>query len=758
MWDRLRAHLLGSTLIFLLSPPTSLLACDYLWQIGHPLPTAGLITTLAFGNGTYVGVSPEGDVATSLDGLQWTRQASPAPEGFHEIVFGNHLFIATSGQGASYRLHESPDGIRWRSLSLSTQQQTIAFSRVIFAGDHFFGLMGRSLYSSPDGRSWTLVLEASGDFVDVAWGQGTYVALVYGMNYLTSPDGLTWTGRTLPYPGPFVRILYGAGKFVALGYGTGTTLILTSADAETWAIAHYMATVGPDGLARFGGGHFVLFSDWHGMYSPDGEHWTNFEVEPHSIKDVQWGDGKFLAFDIDRRLLASTDGLFWEAVTEPGFSFKPWVTSLTYSDSLGMFVAVGSHGLVATSLDGVQWNWRLLDPLLGLTGIASGGGRLVAVGVEGVLLTSEDGEVWQDLSPSTTFSFGAVAHGSGVFVAAGENGVMYTSPDGLSWTQRDSGFRGTITGLAYGSGRFVAVGDSETLLYSSDGLSWSGSENPLSGIRFNAVAYGNGLFAVTNSLGDLLISTDGQNWQVVPDVKYVVRLAFAGGQFYGWSQTTTLTSQDGVHWTAVAPGLGPFGLPASDGNILVAVRNSEGREPAFLWARTCLPEVASVDRDTLPVEGGIPLQITGSHLSEATDVRFGDVPSPQYAVLSDNLIAAVAPAQPEGVVAISVTTPGGTSLPTGAATVVVGTRPEIQSIKKLSSPFRLKIQGTGFNGSSTVLINGRPAPSTALKKNGTLLAGGGNFLKSMLPKGQTAQIVVLNGDTGIPSHPFAFTP
>jgi hypothetical protein len=747
----------GLTLLWVSS--AGIHACDYLWQIGHPIPTGGMITMSAYGNGNFVGVGPDGDVATSHDGLVWRRQWSPAPEGFREIVFGNSLFIATSGQGASYLLHESPDGIRWRTISLSTPQQTVAFNRVLAAGEFFFGLMGKSLYSSRDGRAWAMVAEAPAYLADVCWGQGTYVAVSSEMSYLTSPDGIVWTQRTFPYPGPFTKILWGADKFVALGYGEGPILlILTSPDAATWTVAHFAPTVGTDCVARFGGGHFVLFSAWHGMWSADGDHWTNFEVEFHSITDVQWGDGIFLAFDYDRHLLTSADGLQWEDVTESGSLFVPSVFGLIHSENPEMFVAVGVNGMVATSPDGIQWDSLLLDPNLALLGIASGGGRLVAVGWGGVILASEDGGTWQDVSPATQLSFRAVAYGLGTFVAAGDNGVMYTSPDGLSWTQCDTGFRGTITGIAYGGGRFVAVGEAETLLHSSDGLSWSGTEDFLSGRRYPSVTYGNGVFVVATYQGSLLVGPDGETWQAVSTIGPVDRLAFAAGQFFGWGYRTAVTSYDGIHWTTAAPGLGAFDLPASDGNIVAAVRASGGREPAFLWATTCFPAVSSVDRDTFPVEGGPTVGITGSHLGEATDVRFGDVSSPQFTVHSDDLIVAVSPAQPAGAVAITVTTPGGTSRPTGSATVVVGSRPEVHSIKKLSGPFRLKILGTGFNGSSIVLVNGTPAPSSTLKRNGALLAGGGNLLKIMLPKGQTAQIVVLNTDTGIFSRPFAFTP
>lgn len=63
-----------------------------------------------------------------------------------------------------------------------------------------------------------------------------------------------------------------------------------------------------------------------------------------------------------------------------------------------------------------------------------------------------------------------------------------------------------------------------------------------------------------------------------------------------------------------------------------------------------------------PTGGGTPVTIIGSHLTGATAVRFGSRPATQVVVVSDNEITAVTPAG-QGVVNVTVTTPGGTSNP-----------------------------------------------------------------------------------------------
>lgn len=83
--------------------------------------------------------------------------------------------------------------------------------------------------------------------------------------------------------------------------------------------------------------------------------------------------------------------------------------------------------------------------------------------------------------------------------------------------------------------------------------------------------------------------------------------------------------------------------------------------------------------------------------------------------------------------------------------------PGISSIKKLTSPFRLKITGANFHPGCQVKIDGSPAPSAVLKSSEVVIATGGGTLKAMTPKGVRVQVTVVNGDDGGVSAPFAFT-
>lgn len=747
--------LVGIGLAFCLGPVNSN-ACDFLWQVGSPAPTGGQISMVAYGNSTYVGVGPSGNLATSSDGLTWHRQCSPTSSDFKDIAFGNSLFIATSGSWGYFRIHESTDGLAWRTYSLDTLERRVVFSRFLFAGECFFGLTATELYCTRDGLTWTVLSTGQTVLQDICFGQGMYLAVDRDGRYYTSTDASSWFAHAFPYPGDFTRIVYGGGVFVAVAYGPSSLLILTSPDAANWTLGRYSPYVSPDCIALYGAGRFVLLSRGTGMWSWNGSEWNNFDLSSFGPASAIWTPGAFLGFDSYGHLLSSADGILWEDHSEEGTYLL--IMRIAASSVPRLFVAVGDNGLTATSRDGRSWTFGNVGRNVILSNVVSGGGRLVAVGTFGSIFTSADGVSWQDVSLGIPQNLRAVAYGAGTFVAGGDMGVFFSSPDGVSWTARDTGLRDTVVGIAYGNGRFVAVSEGGAILDSVDGLSWSESGSPIPGRGCTAVAFGNGVFVVGEGTGLVLLGSDGEHWQEVPVSGSAQSVVFAGGLFFKGDFMMSASSTDGYHWEEIEPGLGGFYSPASDGQTFVAVGLTMRDWPVLLWADTCFPVVTSASPDTLSLAGGETVTVTGAHFAGASKVRFGDVPSLSFSVISDTTIHAMTPPHEPGLAAVSVTTEGGTSRGTSAASVVFGARPVIRSVQKLTGPFRLKLVGSGFDRSCVVLVNGQQAPSTTFKGSDRLLAQGASALKAMLPKGQTARLVVLSMSTGIQSYPFSYTP
>lgn len=77
------------------------------------------------------------------------------------------------------------------------------------------------------------------------------------------------------------------------------------------------------------------------------------------------------------------------------------------------------------------------------------------------------------------------------------------------------------------------------------------------------------------------------------------------------------------------------------------------------------PVITTISPDTGLVAGGTAVTITGTGFTGATAVTFGALPATSFTVVSDDEIDAVTPAGTAGPVPVTVTTPGGTSVPAG---------------------------------------------------------------------------------------------
>lgn len=276
---------------------------------------------------------------------------------------------------------------------------------------------------------------------------------------MTSSDTINWVQRQGPtnlandlffdnITGS--RIAYGNGQFVSVGwcYNEQALVVISSTDGAIWV----RRFVGPRAAPPFFG------SDAYSIVYGNGR----FVVVPAGWSTAQGGFGAI-----------SDDGVCWTSVqseTNGGFE------AVTYGH--GQFVAVGPHGSVATSPNGVNWtqgqtgttDW--LEDWLG--GVVYGNGRYVAWGFQitnspvmpPVLMTSLDGVNWTERlwAKNGGFHINGIAFGQGRFVAVSGFNV-FTSTDGANWTAGATNTNEVYL-VAYGDSRFVAEDASGTILES----------------------------------------------------------------------------------------------------------------------------------------------------------------------------------------------------------------------------------------------------------------------------------------------------
>ena len=255
----------------------------------------------------------------------------------------------------------------------------------------------------------------------------------------TSPDGITWTARTLPATDYWVSVTWSPqlGLFCAVAGGYGVTgrnsqNAATSPDGITWT------------LRTFGGTSGQSNNPWTSVcWSPQR---SLFVVVAYNTTTVQ----------------TSPDGVTWTARTS-ALNSNAW-SSVTWSPQLGLFCAVA--GVVAgqtvnqltnnaaTSSDGTTWtnrtlpktdNWSSVcwSPEVGI--FCTVGGGLTGAGgfASSNAATSSDGVTWTTRTLPVANYWSAVTWSPqlGQFMAiCGGGGFRSsnaaTSPDGITWTSR----------------------------------------------------------------------------------------------------------------------------------------------------------------------------------------------------------------------------------------------------------------------------------------------------------------------------------
>ncbi len=286
--------------------------------------------------------------------------------------------------------------------------------------------------------------------------------------------------------------------------------------------------------------------------------------------DVTWSEthGMFVAVGNNGVIMTSSYGLVWTQQESPTDEYLLEVTA-TASE----FIAVGDNGTVLTSPDGVTWTLVSLDSV-GVSagwlygGIASSGSVVVAVGQDGAIIHA-DGDNWQlaDSSRTTQDLFGVTwSEQHSIFVAVGGLGTIMTSSDGNVWTldtlSPTTAWLYDVT-WSDAAEMFVAVGQNGTILTSSDAEEWSEEESRL-GAYLYAVTWSDGLFVVVGQNGLILSSADSEVWTLrehgLADNLRSVTWSSVHNRFVavGLSQTV-LVSDDGLEWNAQVTG-GDFDL------------------------------------------------------------------------------------------------------------------------------------------------------------------------------------------------------
>jgi hypothetical protein len=417
-----------------------------------------------------------------------------------------------------------------------------------------------------------------------------------------------WTWRSpLPQNNTLYHGAFGGDRFVAIGEHGAKLVSLDG--GGTWE--SHNEGVAALGRVAYGNGVFVgalLPYDapdrtrlpGHFEISTNGIHWTrhSMPVLPWPtgvVKDVAFGNGRFVAACGTEGLLVSSNGVDWEraAWTNSWDLFRVAygngifvVLSGTYENFgtyYGAYYATSSDGLtwsngnlnadcivqditwdhgqflvcgrqaypwpaaaaVVTSSDAVSWTaqdprlnggiWRMQGTI---TSVAGGNGKYVALVNGGTYpcLTSVDGIAWHGNGLVPNAYLYSVAFGGGRFAVFGEKGYLATLDDAEVWRVVSAGSPLNLRSVARGNGRYVAVGNDGFALHSSDGVAWARQQLPTS-YNLRTVTFGAGGYVAVGEADasgpQVFTSTNGTNWarQNMPYSSGLYGVAYGNGLF-----------------------------------------------------------------------------------------------------------------------------------------------------------------------------------------------------------------------------------
>jgi hypothetical protein len=274
-----------------------------------------------------------------------------------------------------------------------------------------------------------------------------------------------------------------------------------------------------------------------------------------------------VAIDSGGNAIYTPDGITWSV----GSGLPTQMTCVTYSKTLGLYLALGNNSQGAKTPDGKVWTSFSIPARGSLVSVAWSDplGRGVAAPSAGEAgLTSTDGTTWTSDSLTGGGGYNVLEWfpNSAVFSGAGSSSNFYSysvnGQDGVgNWpAQFPAGLQLALaTGMAQSPTKAIAVGNSGAGrgVSSPDGKNGWTNLGTIPALNYAGIAYGNSRFVAPVAGGGVQVSTDdGGSWQAgtlaagswtairfSPGASIFIIVGAAG------AASKTGYSSDGLNWT-----------------------------------------------------------------------------------------------------------------------------------------------------------------------------------------------------------------
>ena len=262
---------------------------------------------LCYGNGMFVAVSGGATNAMySVDGYNWTQSGVSSVGPWRAVAFGNGKFVAVGVSGTTMY---STDAITWTNPGQLGGTSAFDWGAVTYGTDNLgvakfvavcanSGSTKKAAVSLDNGITWTIYTSVVAGQIAITFGNNLFVSvgiksgLIAGVQ--TSPDGQTWTERTVPYSVVndwLLSVTFGNNLFVSV---TVDGNIISSTDGITWTLTTVLAPASWRGVA-FGEDIFVAVAQSAGVspypqvavYSPNSIQASGIYTDPNDLGS-QW--------------------------------------------------------------------------------------------------------------------------------------------------------------------------------------------------------------------------------------------------------------------------------------------------------------------------------------------------------------------------------------------------------------------------------------------------------------------------------------
>lgn len=297
----------------------------------------------------------------------------------------------------------------------------------------------------------------------------------------------------------------------------------------------------------------------------------NFKLNNYGggLKDVTYSEevGVYVAVGNSGTIIISKNGEDWDIAQYVANEKQP-LHSVAYSNDIHLFVAVGEHGFIVTSPDGEKWTEREIDFTHAFSCVIYAQGRFIATANYAYEAISTDGVNWTIIDVATTFTKITYVPELNSYFGVNGSENIFKSADGETWTYQTIEYQSStdFESITYADNLHLLVAVGYVVATSADGVTWNITE-PFYSAKYYTVEYSKNISLLLlggqkNAEVFLAYSIDAVDWQEVETTDLGLIETFSEIMAFAYSKYLNnfvavgaygivLESENGKDWKAI---------------------------------------------------------------------------------------------------------------------------------------------------------------------------------------------------------------